>query len=184
MNFTGPKVTESYETKTEIHVSTSIEIVGGIVTILVPFFTIILFLLLPMIIYETFLNIFFVGDTLLQIVGMFLYIAGGVLLYWSAKHLGKFDSGKVAVAQDHVLIETGPYARVRHPGYTGTFLLALAVFFILLNVLLIVNLVVVAIYYVYRARLEEKLLSSPDGIGNQYQSYMSRTGRFFPKLRR
>ena len=59
----------------------------------------------------------------------------------------------------------------------------LAEFFILLNVLLIADLVVVGAYYLYRARLEEKLLSSQDGFDNQYLSYMSRTGRFFPKLK-
>ncbi|MHA1965925.1 MAG: methyltransferase family protein [Candidatus Thorarchaeota archaeon] len=184
VNFRGDKVSESYEVKTEIPVSTSIEIVGGIATILIPIGAIIVLVVLPEIIYETILNFNFLGDTFVQIAGMVLYLGGGAILYWSARHLGKFDSGKVAVAQDHVLIDTGPYARVRHPGSTATFLLALAVFFISLNVLLIANLFVVAGYYVYRARLEEKLLSSEDGFGDQYLSYMSRTGRFFPKLRR
>ncbi len=113
---------------------------------------------------------------------MVLYVGGGALLIWSARHLGKFDVGKVAVAEDHVLVETGPYARVRHPGYTAQFLVALAVSFILLNALLFVNLVAAAGFYVHRARLEEKLLSSEDGFGEQYLSYMSRTGRFFPRL--
>ena len=183
VNFRGDKVSESYEVKTEVHVATSIEVVGGLVTILIPLGAIIALVVLPETIYETILNFYFFGDTFVQLVGMFLYVGGGALLYWSARHLGKFDSGKVAVAQDHVLIDTGPYARVRHPGYTATFLLALAVFFILLNVLLIVNLVAAAGYFVYRARLEEKLLASQDGFGDEYISYMSRTGRFFPKLR-
>jgi protein-S-isoprenylcysteine O-methyltransferase Ste14 len=184
VNFRGAKVDESYETKTEVHVPTSIEIVGGIVTIFVPFGAIIVFMVLPATIYGTILNFYFVGDTLVQLLGMLLYAGGGAILYWSAKHLGKFDSGKVAIAEDHILIESGPYSRVRHPGYTATFLLALAVFFILLNVLLIANLVVAAVYFVYRAQLEEKLLSSQDGFGDEYSSYMSRTGRFFPKLLR
>lgn len=184
VNFRGDKVSEPYDTKTEIHVPTSIEIVGGIVTIIVPLGAIIVLVVLPVIVYETILNFYFFGDTFVQLFGMFLYAGGGSLLYWSAKHLGKFDTGKVAVAQDHVLIESGPYGRIRHPGYTATFLLALAVYFILLNVLLIVNLVLAAGYFLYRARLEEKLLSSQDSFGDQYLSYMNRTGRFFPKLRR
>lgn len=183
VNFRGDKVSEPYETKTEIHVPTSIEIVGDIVTIIVPLVTIIVLVILPATVYETILNFYFFGDTFVQLFGMFLYAGGGFLLYWSARHLGKFDTGMIAVAQDHVLIETGPYARIRHPGYTGTFLLALAVFFLLLNVLLLVNLVAAAGYFLYRARLEEKLLSSQDSFGDQYLSYMSRTGRFFPKLR-
>ena len=183
VNFTGDKVSESYETKTEIHESTSIEILGGIVTIIVPMIAIIVLIVLPDTIYMTIMNIYFFGDSFVQIVGMLFYVGGGGLLYWSAKHLGKFDYGKVAIAKDHVLIDTGPYARDRHPGYTGTFLFALAVFFLSLNVLLLVNIFGVAGYYVYRARLEENLLSSQDGFGEKYLSYMSRTGRFFPKLR-
>jgi protein-S-isoprenylcysteine O-methyltransferase Ste14 len=183
VNFTGDKVSESYETKTEIPESTAIEILGGIVTIIVPMITIIALVALPELVYEMIFNFYFFGDTFVQFIGILLYVGGGVLLYWSAKHLGKFDYGKVAIAQDHVLIDTGPYARVRHPGYTGTFLFALAVFFLSLNVLLLFNLFGVAGYYVYRARLEENLLSSQEGFGDKYLSYMSRTGRFFPKLR-
>jgi protein-S-isoprenylcysteine O-methyltransferase Ste14 len=183
VNFRGDKVSEPYETKTEIHVPTTIEIAGDIVTIFVPLVTIIVLVILPATVYETILNFYFFGDTFVQLFGMFLYVVGSALLYWSARHLGKFDTGMIAVAQDHVLIETGPYARIRHPGYTGTLLLALAVFFLLLNVLLLVNLVAAAGYFLYRARLEEKLLSSQDNFGDQYLSYMSRTGRFFPKLR-
>ena len=183
VNFRNVKDGESYETRTEFNVATSIEVVGGLTTVVIPLFAIILLLLLPMTVYETVLNFYFLGDTLLQLVAIFLYMGGGVLLFWSARHLGKFDIGRVAVAQDHVLVDTGPYARVRHPGYTGTFLLAFAVLLIMLNILLIVNLVAVAGYYEYRARLEEKLLSSQDGFGEEYLSYMSRTGRFFPKLR-
>ncbi|MFQ5832300.1 MAG: methyltransferase family protein [Candidatus Thorarchaeota archaeon] len=183
VNFRGEKVTESYETKKEVPVATSIEVVGGLVTIGIPIIAVILFVVLPGTIYETVLNFYFPGDTLVQVVGVFLYVGGGALLIWSARHLGKFDVGKVAVAEDHVLVETGPYARVRHPGYTAQFLIALAVAFILLNAVLFVNLVLAAGFYVQRARLEEKLLSSEDGFGNQYLTYMSRTGRFFPRLR-
>lgn len=172
-----------YEARTEIHIATPIEVVGGIVTIVVPMIAIILLVILPATVYETVLNFYFLGDSLVQVLGIFLYLGGGALLIWSARHLGKFDTGRVAVAKDHILVETGPYARVRHPGYTATFLLAFAVLLILLNVLLIFNLVAAAGYFDYRARLEERLLSSKDGFGDQYLSYISRTGRFFPRIR-
>ncbi|MHA2312617.1 MAG: methyltransferase family protein [Candidatus Thorarchaeota archaeon] len=83
----------------------------------------------------------------------------------------------------HFLVDTGPYARVRHPGYTGTFLVVLAVLLLLLNVLLIINLAAASGYFVYRAKMEEKLLSSQDGLGDQYLMYMKRTGMLFPRLR-
>ena len=183
VNFRSDMDGESFETQSEIDIATSIEVVGGFATIVIPLLAIILLVLLPMTVYETVLNFYFLGDTVIQLVGIFLYLGGGALLIWSARHLGKFDVGKIAVAQDHVLVDTGPYARVRHPGYTATFLIAFAVLLIMLNILLIVNLVVVVGYFEYRAQLEEKLLSSQDGFGDQYLIYKSRIGRFFPKLR-
>ena len=182
VNFKDGKDSESYEVQSEVPIANSIEVVGSIVTILVPLVVIVLLVLIPTTVYETVLNINFIGATLVQVVGTFLFIMGGVLLLWSARHLGKFDTGRIAVAQDHVLVDSGPYTKVRHPGYTATFLIALAIFFISLNILLILNLVAAAGYFEYRARLEEKLLSSQEGFGNEYLSYMSRTGRFFPRL--
>ncbi|MFW9800317.1 MAG: methyltransferase family protein, partial [Candidatus Thorarchaeota archaeon] len=162
--------------------ATSIEVVGGLMAMGIPLIAVILFVVLPATVYETVLNFYFLGDTFVQVIGMLLYMGGGALLIWSARHLGKFDIGKVAVAEDHVLVETGPYARVGHPSYTDQSLIALAVSFILLNAVLFVNVVVAAGFYFQRARLEEKLLSSEDGFGEQYLSYMSQTGRFFPRL--
>ncbi|MHA2386527.1 MAG: methyltransferase family protein [Candidatus Thorarchaeota archaeon] len=183
VNFRGKKDEGPYEVKTEVPYPSSIEALGAIATILVPIGAIILMLVTPSLVYETALNIYFVGDTFVQVLGIIAYMIGGALLIWSARHLGKFDVGKVAVSQDHFLVDTGPYARVRHLGNTGTFLVVLAVLLLLLNVLLILDLVAAAGYFVYRARPEERLLSSPDGLGEQYLGYMKRTGRFFPKLR-
>jgi protein-S-isoprenylcysteine O-methyltransferase Ste14 len=183
VNFKGEASSESYEVRSEIQYPTWIEIVGSFAIFIVPIGTIILLVLFPAIVYETIMNLYFIGDTLVQLIGVILYLMGGILLIWSARHLGKYDNSKIAVTHDHVLVDTGPYARVRHPGYTATFLLTLAVLLIVLNVLLIVNLVVAAGYFGYRARLEEKLLSSQEGLGDKYLNYMNRTGRFFPRIR-
>ncbi|MHA2142983.1 MAG: methyltransferase family protein [Candidatus Thorarchaeota archaeon] len=183
VNFRGKKDEGPYETKTEVPFPSSIEAIGAIATFLVPIGAIILMLVVPATVYETGLNIYFPGDSFIQILGIVAYVIGGVLLIWSARHLGKFDVGKVAVSKDHFLVDTGPYARVRHPGYTGTFLVVLAVLLLLLNVLLIINLAAASGYFVYRAKMEEKLLSSQDGLGDQYLMYMKRTGMLFPRLR-
>ncbi|MHA2210960.1 MAG: methyltransferase family protein [Candidatus Thorarchaeota archaeon] len=183
VNFRGKKDEGPYEVKTEVPYPSSIEAIGAIATFLVPIGAIILMLVTPSLVYETALNIYFAGDTFVQVLGIIAFVIGGALLIWSARHLGKFDVGKVAVSHDHFLVDTGPYARVRHPGNTGTFLVVLAVLLLLLNVLLILDLVAAAGYFVYRARLEERLLSSSDGLGEQYLDYMKRTGRFFPRLR-
>ena len=45
--------------------------------------------------------------------------AGMLFTVWARVHLGRNWSGVVTIKQDHELIETGPYAVVRHPIYTG-----------------------------------------------------------------
>ncbi len=174
---------ESYEAKVEIKLSRSVDVLQALSTAVVPFMALILLVLVPTLIYDTFLNFYFPGDTIVQVVGLILYVIAGALALWSTRHLGRFDTGRIAVAQDHVLVDTGPYAYVRHPGYTAVILLGFTVVLLLLNILFIINLLVTIWVSVYRARLEEGLLSSENGLGDQYRLYMKRTGMFFPKLR-
>lgn len=77
---------------------------------------------------------------------------------------------------------SGPYARVRHPVYTGAMLMVLGPTLLFLNIVLVVGfLAMVSIAY-KKAVLEEKLLASEDGYGQAYRDYMQKTGRFLPKL--
>ena len=45
--------------------------------------------------------------------------SGLAFAVWARLHLGRNWSGTVTIKQDHELIDTGPYAIVRHPIYTG-----------------------------------------------------------------
>ena len=173
---------DPYEAKVEIKVARSVDVLQVLSNAVVPFMAVILLVIVPALVYETFLNLYFRGDTIAQVVGLVLYIIAGTLGIWSTRHLGRFDTGRIAVAQDHVLVDTGPYAYIRHPGYTAVILLELTVLFFLLNILLVINLVVATWTVVYRARLEERLLSSENGLGDQYRLYMKRTGMFFPRF--
>jgi len=174
---------DPYEAKVEIKVARSVDVLQVLSTAVVPFMALILLVLVPTLIYDTFLNLYFPGDTIVQVAGLILYGIAAALAIWSTKHLGRFDTGRIALAQDHVLVDTGPYAYIRHPGYTAVILLGVTVMFLLLNILLIINLFVTISTEVYRARLEEGLLSSENGFGDQYRLYMKRTGMFFPRFR-
>ena len=80
------------------------------------------------------------------------------------------------------MVTSGPYARVRHPVYTGVMLMVLGPTLLFLNIVLVVGfLAMVSIAY-KKAVLEEKLLASEDGYGQAYRDYMQKTGRFLPKL--
>jgi protein-S-isoprenylcysteine O-methyltransferase Ste14 len=45
--------------------------------------------------------------------------AGIAFAIWSRYHIGQYWSRSVALKVGHALIRTGPYARIRHPIYTG-----------------------------------------------------------------
>jgi protein-S-isoprenylcysteine O-methyltransferase Ste14 len=51
--------------------------------------------------------------------------AGAAFTVWARIALGRNWSAEVTFKQDHELVETGPYALVRNPIYTGLLLMAL-----------------------------------------------------------
>ena len=48
-----------------------------------------------------------------------LTIPGFLFAWWARLHLGRLWSGTVTRKADHRIVDTGPYAIVRHPIYTG-----------------------------------------------------------------
>jgi protein-S-isoprenylcysteine O-methyltransferase Ste14 len=59
------------------------------------------------------------------IVGTAFTWVGISLAVWARHHLGQFWSGRISLKEGHQLIRTGPYARLRHPIYTGLDLAAI-----------------------------------------------------------
>jgi protein-S-isoprenylcysteine O-methyltransferase Ste14 len=51
--------------------------------------------------------------------GALVTALGLLFTVWARVHLGRNWSGVVTLKQDHELVETGPYALVRHPIYAG-----------------------------------------------------------------
>lgn len=52
-------------------------------------------------------------------VGTFLTAFGGYIRYRCYKALGSMFTYEMSIRKDHVLVTSGPYSFVRHPGYTG-----------------------------------------------------------------
>ncbi|KAJ7464564.1 hypothetical protein FB451DRAFT_1138976 [Mycena latifolia] len=50
-------------------------------------------------------------------------ILGALLWGWYFITLGRLFTYRIAVTSNHVLVTSGPYAYVRHPSYTGVFLM-------------------------------------------------------------
>src|SRR6478672_8694558 len=51
--------------------------------------------------------------------GIFLIWAGIGLRLWAVRTLGRFFRVTVTVQDDHRLVDTGPYTKLRNPSYTG-----------------------------------------------------------------
>jgi protein-S-isoprenylcysteine O-methyltransferase Ste14 len=111
--------------------------------------------------------------------GVALGVVSFVLYAWSQATLGKAWSPHLQMREEHQLVTTGPYARIRHPIYlaligflTGIALVTANWFFI---ALLVVSIVVLAL----RIPKEEQMMI--EDFGEEYKVYMQRTGRLFPK---
>jgi protein-S-isoprenylcysteine O-methyltransferase Ste14 len=106
-----------------------------------------------------------------------ILIAMGLHL-WSRRHLRQFYAERVELQREHQLIDSGPYATVRHPVFTSFFLFAGGL--LLINPALPSALVFAYTLWDFSraARAEETLLcASLPG----YTEYMDRTGAFFPR---
>ena len=114
--------------------------------------------------------------------------AGAVLmvyslwLFWrSHADLGLNWSVSIELRQDHELMTTGVYRSIRHPMYASIWLWALAQGMMLQNWLAgWFILVAFAALYFLRIPREEKLML--EKFGTEYQAYMQRTGRLFPRI--
>jgi protein-S-isoprenylcysteine O-methyltransferase Ste14 len=111
--------------------------------------------------------------------GVALGVVSLVLYGWSQATLGKAWSPHLQMRQEHCLVTTGPYARIRHPIYlaltgflTGIALVTANWFFI---ALLVVSIVVLAL----RIPKEEQMMV--EDFGEEYQAYRQRTGSLFPR---
>jgi protein-S-isoprenylcysteine O-methyltransferase Ste14 len=103
-----------------------------------------------------------------------------VLVAWAHRTLGRQYSAELAIQKGHVLVTTGPYARTRHPMYTGFNVFSLSLAVMSSNLLLLLFAVLVALPFPWIAVEEERMLL--DTFGDEYREYMRRTGRFFPKI--
>ncbi len=89
---------------------------------------------------------------------------------------------RIVLVKNHRLVQTGPYRLVRHPMYGSTILIGLGLFLLYLNIVFLILYLPVFVINSYRAEVEEKLLSSPEGFGTRYVEYRERTRRFIPYL--
>src|SRR5207244_6805282 len=94
-------------------------------------------------------------------IGIFLMFLGVLVRQYAIAILGRFFSLTVEIAEDHMVVEKGPYRLIRHPSYTG-----ILITFIGLGLAVqswgavLVLLLFFGISFGYRMRVEERTLLS------------------------
>jgi len=101
--------------------------------------------------------------------------------WWARIHLGRDWSWVVTRKEDHRLVETGPYAWVRHPIYTGLIIAAAATAVVEAKAPAPLGLVLFVAGLWMKARLEERFLGAELGEA-AYGDYVRRTGMLLPGL--
>jgi protein-S-isoprenylcysteine O-methyltransferase Ste14 len=106
---------------------------------------------------------------------------GFAFCWWARLHLGRLWSSAVTRKADHRIVDTGPYALVRHPIYTGIIIAAAAMAAQRATLVALAGLVLMVLGYWIKARLEERFLRGQLG-REAYDAYSRRTGMLFPSL--
>ncbi len=112
---------------------------------------------------------------------VFGVIAGGLLL-WTFRSLGHNLTDTVVTRRNAILVTHGPYRWVRHPFYLAFAMAVIANTLITASGFLAITGTAAFLAIVARTSIEEKKLI--DRFGRDYVSYMRRTGRFLPRIRR
>lgn len=104
------------------------------------------------------------------------------LCWWARIHLGDLWSAGVSRKEGHLVVDTGPYAIVRHPIYTGGFLAAFAAAAVHANPFAFLLALFVTIVFTCKAFVEERFLR--DEFGESYDAYRQRVPMLVPFLGR
>jgi protein-S-isoprenylcysteine O-methyltransferase Ste14 len=121
-----------------------------------------------------------VGNTgAYALVGLML---AGLLLTWLARiHLGRLWSSAITRKEQHQVVDTGPYAYVRHPIYAGIITALIATAIIEATLVALVGALLIALGLWLKARAEERFLM--DELGpDAYSSYCRRVPMLIPFL--
>jgi protein-S-isoprenylcysteine O-methyltransferase Ste14 len=106
-----------------------------------------------------------------------LTVVGLAFTWWARVHMGRLWHGGVSRTAEHRVIQSGPFALVRHPIYTGMIAAVWAVAVLQARPLALFGAGLFALGFVLKARLEERFLAAelPD-----YAAYRDRVPMIVP----
>ena len=104
---------------------------------------------------------------------------GFALCWWARIYLGTLWSGSITKKGGHRVVDTGPYALVRHPIYTGLLMAILATMVAKGTFLGLIGAAIMTLSFWMKARLEEQFLREELG-AEAYDSYRRRVPMLIP----
>jgi len=117
-----------------------------------------------------------------RLLGVILGIVALLWFIWVHSSLGNNLSARLRIKDLQTLVTDGPYRWIRHPMYTAFYLLHLAAFLLTANWFIGATWSAsLTIIIALRVEREEAMLLTR--FGEQYSSYMRRTGRFMPRIK-
>jgi protein-S-isoprenylcysteine O-methyltransferase Ste14 len=114
-----------------------------------------------------------------------LTLAGLLFTWWARIYLGPLWSSSITRKEGHRVVDTGPYALVRHPIYTGLIAAIVASALAAATWTALLGAVFVAFGLWLKARIEERFLTAELG-ADAYGAYRRRVPMLlpFPAIRR
>jgi len=113
-----------------------------------------------------------------RIGGLAVQLCGVFLACWSRHVLGRNWSLAVTLKQEHELIQSGPYAWVRHPIYTGLITAFLGTAIMIGEWRALLSVVILSVSFWCKLRIEERWLR--EEFGDRYIAYAARTKALVP----
>ncbi|MBW2967248.1 isoprenylcysteine carboxylmethyltransferase family protein [Candidatus Woesearchaeota archaeon] len=119
------------------------------------------------------------ADAVFIIIGAASLLLGYSLRLIAHINLGKYFAYEVEIIEGHKLIQTGIHKYLRHPMYTGLFLMFVGVALALQSLIgLAVGTVLLVPVGIWRMRLEEKALLAE--FGKEYEEYQKKSWKVVP----
>lgn len=118
----------------------------------------------------------------IQLSGFFIVSLGIVVMILARKQLGAnwAHAAEYQIKKGHELVTNGVYSIIRHPIYSGLFLLAIGSEIVAGSFLYIVVIPIIGITIYLQGKREEAILL--DKFGSKYNAYMKKTHRFIPYI--
>ena len=116
-------------------------------------------------------------------IGIAIFAVALWLLWRSHADLGRNWRVAVELREGHTLVTNGVFRHIRHPMYSAHWLWGIAQALLIHNWIAgLTSLVIFVPIYLLRVRREEQMML--EQFGEEYRSYMRRTGRSIPRLLR